>query len=524
MVKENLKELYEKASLEIDSQNLFEADRIIKELKKENLEDEKIFILKGKYFEEINKFNKSFEFFNRSLEINPNNTECLYERGKLFCKVGKKDEGYNDLKKAYDLDKNNEKIMFSLGRIELNLEKYEEARETFKRMYHYRKDADVYNYFSSANKFIIDKLEEKEELTYDEKLSLAKSKFLLGKVEEANEIYKEVGDINSVDALLTYSYVIKNLYTLEQGIKCIDKAIEFEPENPRVYLYKGIFLEEMGRLDEALEFYEKSKSLDTKYEPVYNRMISVLNKLHKYKEVFELAKIAEEFNYDKEVFYNSLAETYYNSRTIKEASKYINKALSYIDKAIELCPNYPEANLQKSKILRESERYRDAMDVCNNIIDFGYTGELIAVEKALILRSVEQYEGALEWLEWYLDNDNNAILSNYIKATCLIYLEQREEAFKCIDKVIYYSNKDIAAYAGKMFLMFYEGNHLKEEYVDIAKEALKIENVEDNKDAIMSEFVHKYKKSMSTLKYDKYVYNFVLENIIKNFVISVKFN
>ena len=96
MVKKNLKELYEKASLEIDAQNLFEADKIIEELEKENLEDEKVFILKGKYFEEINKINESFHYFNRSLEINPNSAECLYERGKLFCKVGKKDEGYND--------------------------------------------------------------------------------------------------------------------------------------------------------------------------------------------------------------------------------------------------------------------------------------------------------------------------------------------------------------------------------------------------------------------------------------------
>ena len=37
MLKENLKELYEKASLEIDAQNLFEADRIIKELVNEDL-------------------------------------------------------------------------------------------------------------------------------------------------------------------------------------------------------------------------------------------------------------------------------------------------------------------------------------------------------------------------------------------------------------------------------------------------------------------------------------------------------
>ena len=521
---ENLKELYEEASLQIDVKNLYEVDKIIKKIKDENSEDEKLFILEGKYFGEKNDNKNAFELFNKALEINPNSVEGLYERGRLFSRMGKKEESYNDLKKAYNLDNNNEKVMFFLGRMAINLEKYEEAREIFKKLHHHRKDEDVSNYFTSANKFIIDKLEEKDELTYEEKLSLAKSKFYMGKLEEAEEIYKELGEINSVDALLIYSYVIKNLYKLEQGIKYIYKAIEIEPENPRVHLYKGIFLEEMGRLNEALESYEKSNSLDKKYEPVYNRMISVLNKLHKYKNVFEIAKIAEEFNYDKEVFYNSLAEAYYNSRTTKEASSYINKALSYIDKAIELCPNYPEANLQKSKILRESERYRDAMDVCNKIIDFGYNGELIAVEKALILRSVEQYEGALEWLEWYLDNDNDAILSNYIKATCLIYLEQKEEAFKCIDKVILDSNKDIAAYAGKIFLMFYEGNHSKEEYVDIAKKALKVENVDCNNDAIMSDFVHEYKKSMSKLKYDKYVYNFVLENIIKNFVISVKFN
>ena len=521
---ENLKELYEKASLQIDVKNLYEADKIIKKIKDENSEDEKLFILEGKYFGEKNDNKNAFELFNKALEINPNSVEGLYERGRLFSRVGKKEESYNDLKKAYNLDNNNEKVMFFLGRMAINLEKYEEAREIFKKLYHHRKDEDVSNYFTSANKFIIDELEEKDELTYEEKLSLAKSKFYMGKIEEAEEIYKELGEINSVDALLIYSYVIKNLYTLEQGIKYIDKAIEIEPENPRVHLYKGIFLEEMGMLNEALESYEKSNSLDEKYEPVYNRMISVLNKLHKYKDVFEIAKVAEEFNYDKEVFYNSLAEAYYNSKTTKEASSYIDKALSYIDKAIELCPNYPEANLQKSKILRESERYRDAMDVCNKIIDFGYNGELIAVEKALILRSVEQYEGALEWLEWYLDNDNDAILSNYIKATCLIYLEQREEAFKCIDKVILDSNKDIAAYVGKMFLMSYEGNHSKEEYVDIAKKALKVENVDCNNDAIMSNFVHEYKKSMSKLKYDKYVYNFVLENVIKNFVISLEFN
>ena len=103
---------------------------------------------------------------------------------------------------------------------------------------------------------VIDELEEKDELTYEEKLSLAKSKFYMGKIEEAEEIYKELGEINSVDALLIYSYVIKNLYTLEQGIKYIDKAIEIEPENPRVHLYKGIFLEEMGKsFYSLLEFY-----------------------------------------------------------------------------------------------------------------------------------------------------------------------------------------------------------------------------------------------------------------------------
>ena len=49
---ENLKELYEEASLQIDVKNLYEADKIIKKIKDENSENEKLFILEGKYFGE----------------------------------------------------------------------------------------------------------------------------------------------------------------------------------------------------------------------------------------------------------------------------------------------------------------------------------------------------------------------------------------------------------------------------------------------------------------------------------------
>lgn len=512
MGKDNFKELYEEACSQFDNGNLFKADKLIKELKKENQEKENegLLILEGKYFKEINNFNKAFDCFNRALETNDDNEECLYERGKLFSIIGKKEESYNDLKKSYDLDNSNENVMFALGRMAVNLGKHEEARELFRVVYHYIKNDDVSNYFTSANRFIIDELERKEELNIEDKLSLAKSKFYTGELEEAEEVYKSLGEINSADGLLNYSYLIKNLYEAEQGIKYVDKAIELEPENPRTYLYKGILLEEMGRLEEALKAHEKAKELNEKYKPVYNRIMSVLNKLGRYQEVFEIAnKIEEGFNYDKEIFYNSLAEAYYNTGNVSEA-------LNYVDKSIELCSNYPEANLQKSRILRECERYRDAMDVCNNIIDFGYNGELIAVEKALILRSVEQYEGALDWLEWYLDNDKDAILSNFIKATCLMYLKQSEEALSCMDKVIYDSNKDIAAYGGKMFLMSYEGNYSKEEYIDICGEALVINNIDyEKKDEILSDFIKKYQDSISKLKYDKYVYDFVLEKILK---------
>ena len=91
----------------------------------------------------------------------------------------------------------------------------------------------------------------------------------------------------------------------------IEKAIKLEPENPRTYLYKGIFLQDMNNTNEAVEFYKKCIELNENYKPVYNKIIDVLNSLGKYRDALAYKDKAESFNYDREITFNNIGESYY---------------------------------------------------------------------------------------------------------------------------------------------------------------------------------------------------------------------
>ena len=149
------------------------------------------------------------------------------------------------------------------------------------------------------------------------------------------------------------------------------------------------------------------------------------------------------------------------------------------------------------------------MDLCNKVVDFGYNGELIAVEKALILRNVQEYNGALEWLDWFIDStDDDCTLSKFVKAIVLSYMDKNLEALDIIDEVIDKTNNDIIAYAGKIFIKF--NMECYDECIDICKEYALLKNTNKAIEVFRDNIV----QSKSKLKYDD-IYNKVIEMLNK---------
>lgn len=496
------RKFYDEAKIALDKYNLYKVNNIIKNLDKLKDMSKELSLIKVKYLFQSHRVLEALDEVNKAVEYFPENSNAFYERGIVYASLGDKDNSYKDLKKAYELDEEDEEIRTALGRIAFNKEYYEEARNLFRDIYHCNKCDEISGYFSSSNNFVIKELEEKSILSDEEKASLGESYLFMGKFEEAKASYDEIEVLNKVDYLLTYTYILKNLFRTNEVIPYIDKAIELEPKNPRTYLYKGIFLQEMDNTNEAIEFYKKCIDLNENYKPVYNRIIDALNSLERYSDALTYKDKAESFNYDKEITFNNIGKSYFY------LNEY-NKALEYFDKSIMICDSYAEPFINKIRILRKKERYREAMDLCNKVIDFGYNGELIAVEKALILRGVEEYNGALEWLDWFIDStEKDCSLSKFVKAIVLSYMSNNIDALDIIDEVIYTTNKDIIACSGKIFIKF--NMECYDECIEICKEYTSSKDI--NK--AIEKFKEKILQSKSKLKYDD-IYNNVIEILSK---------
>lgn len=498
----DLRALYDEAKIALDKNDLYKVSNIINNLDQLKDISKELSLIKVKYLFQSHRVLEALGEVNKAVELFPKSSGAFYERGRIYESLGSKENSYKDFKKAYELDKEDENIRTALGRVAFNMKYYEEARELFREIYHCNKSDEISGYFSSSNSFLIKELEGKGMLSDEEKASLGESYFFMGKIEEAKASFDEIEVLNKVEYLLTYTYILKNLSQINKVMPYIEKAIKLEPENPRTYLYKGIFLQEMNNTNEAIEFYKKCIDLNENYKPVYNRIIDALNGLGKYSDALTYKDKAESFNYDKEITFNNIGESYYY------LNKY-DKAVEYFDKSIGVCDNYAKPLINKSRILRQKERYRDAMDLCNKVVDFGYNGELIAVEKALILRSVQEYNGALEWLDWFIDStEEDCTLSKFVKSIVLSYMDNNLDALDIINEVINTTNNDVIAYAGKIFIKF--NMECYDECINICKEYTLLKNTNKAIESFRDNIV----KSKSRLKYDD-IYNNVIEILNK---------
>ena len=81
-------------------------------------------------FDEKN-YEVSLKFFNESLQINPNNSECYSNRGVLNFALKKIDDAISDYKKAIAINKNNYNAYFNLGNLYKKINRLEESIENF---------------------------------------------------------------------------------------------------------------------------------------------------------------------------------------------------------------------------------------------------------------------------------------------------------------------------------------------------------------------------------------------------------
>jgi len=207
-----------------------------------DIEDTDINYLSIAYsYGEKKEYEKSLEFYNKALELDPNNDEAWNNKGWILGELNRYEEALKCYEKAIEINPKYIYAWNNKGWILGTLNKHEEALLSFDRVI----ELNPKYVFSLSNKgWSLNSLNRFEEA--------------LKCLDEAVKI-----DPNYSNAWVNRGWSLNELKRYEEALNSFDRAIEIEPNNAITWRYKALTLNELHRHDEALTSIEKAINLDS---------------------------------------------------------------------------------------------------------------------------------------------------------------------------------------------------------------------------------------------------------------------
>ena len=216
------------------------------------------------YFESLGDYSNASLSVDKLLQIYPQNIEYLLYSAYISRKRGDDQWANQILEKVLIIDPTHREALYSLGVSYYDLGDFEKTKETFERLIQtYPQTADYYNFLGYT-------LAEKN-------MDLLKAKSLIEKAlnfDPDNEAY--------LDSLAWVFYQLKN-YSKAQ--EYIDQAIVWmekkKQNDPIIYEHAGDIYRELGRIDSAIEYWQKCLALNYEHSDfVREKMKKLAQKLN----------------------------------------------------------------------------------------------------------------------------------------------------------------------------------------------------------------------------------------------------
>lgn len=194
-------------------------------------------------------------------------------------------------------------IIFNAGLAAYNAEDYDKAIKYYKEAAkHGYNGSRTYNLIASAYQL---------------------KKDTLGALEALQEGFDRYPDDNNIVTSLIQIYLDMN--KTEDAMKYLNLAIQQDPNNPTFHFAQGTLHEKMGNIDNAVDSYEKSISVDKEFFNGYYNLGAVFyNKGVKQIDVANAVPTSNNEQYELE---------------LKKADDWFKEALPYMEKCYELKPD-----------------------------------------------------------------------------------------------------------------------------------------------------------------------------------------
>ncbi|MCD6036432.1 MAG: hypothetical protein K0S67_316 [Nitrososphaeraceae archaeon] len=249
---------------------------------------------------------------------------------------------------------------------------------------------------------------------------------------------------------------VYDLGKYQEALEYYDKALAIDP-NYDVALYsKGSALSKLGKDQEALEWYDKALAIDPNYVAALNNKGTSLDDLGNYQEAIEW------FDKALAIDPNYVSTLISKGWTLYTLGKY-QEALEYFDKALAIDPNNGNAlngrsstqqftslngvtppNNTQPKTIPETKISDDVTDL--NIKSVGFFNQ-------------GKYQEAMEWSDKALAIDPNHVNALNNKGNALYGLGNYQEAMEWYDKALAIDPNNVIALNGKGNVLDGLGNY-----------------------------------------------------------------
>ena len=212
-----------------------------------------------------------------------------------------------------------------------------------------------------------------------------------------------------------------------ESIKCYKKAISMGGANHIVWLGLGKAYFSIGNYQLAIDALEESIKLNSLDARAWHNLGLSYFKLANYKEAISQFNKELEIAVDENI-YISIGDCEY-------ALGNTNDALAYYDQAISLNPKSFEAYNSKAVIYRQLVKLEEAFESSTKSLDIQPFNIKGLMNLGLVLKTFRRYKDAINVFNEILKIKSNDVDALFNKASCLEFIDKNEETLKTFEKL-----------------------------------------------------------------------------------------
>ena len=285
----------------------------------------------GAALKQIGKINESLAASQKSVQLEPKDTEALYNLGNTLKALGRLDEAETSYRKAIVLKPDYATAHNNLGNTLKALGRLDDAETSYRQAIVLKPD------YAGAHNSLGNTLQQQ------------------GRLDEAETSYRRaiVLKPDYAEAHNSLGNTLKALGRLDEAETSYRQAIVLKPDYAGAHNSLGVLHHELGRLEEAMSNYTKAIVLKPDYAEAHNNLGVLLQELGRLNEV--------EASYRKAIVLKpDFTEAHNNLGSILQELGRLNEAEASYRKAIVLKPDYAEAHRCLASIQRfdyQNEQY-----------------------------------------------------------------------------------------------------------------------------------------------------------------------